>query len=486
MRETAKRQREVPGGKWIFEDAPIPRAVAEMAVPTVITQLINIVYNFADTWYVGRTGNAAMVAALSVCMPIYVYMAAIANLFGIGGSSAISRSLGRKQTGRARHIFAFCLFGGLVAALLYALIMLVFGGRIIPLIGGDDRSSPYVRDYIFWTMILGAIPTVGNVLCGHLVRSIGAAKQAGFGMSMGAILNIVLDPLFMFVILPPGHEVAGAAAATLISNTASLLYFLVFLVRHRENPVFTVNPAEISFSAGIPGDVLLVGIPAALQTMLAMTSNIFANALVRGYGSEAVAGMGVAKKINMIAFNTTMGLTQGILPLLGYNYGAGNYRRMRKTIRFTAVIGLVFTTSCLLVFRGFAVPMVRFFIAEEKSVAFGSTFLRIIAFAAPLCTFSYLMNAVFQASGWKRCSLVLSVCRKGLLDIPAMFFFRGAFGALGVVLATPFAETLSLGLAVVMYLVYVRKLPAPAGRKDDVSGTAGRVGLRDDREKEKK
>ena len=182
MRETANRQREVPGGKWIFEDAPIPRAVAEMAVPTVITQLINIVYNFADTWYVGRTGNAAMVAALSVCMPIYVYMAAIANLFGIGGSSAISRSLGRKQTGRARHIFAFCLFGGLVAALLYALIMLAFGGRIIPLIGGDGVRA-----------LARALRAGGNVVVGLVGQLHHDLDVVRAGDQMLVVLNPALD-----------------------------------------------------------------------------------------------------------------------------------------------------------------------------------------------------------------------------------------------------------------------------------------------------
>lgn len=215
----------------IFEDEAIPVAVAKLAIPTVITQLINIVYNFADTWFVGRTGNAAMVAALSVCMPIFIIMAALANLFGIGGASVISRQMGMKNEAKARHVFAFCLYGGIAAAVVYALIMFFFRPQIIYLIGGDENSYKYVYDYIFWTMVVGAIPSVGNVLCGHLVRSIGDAKEAGFGMSLGGILNIFLDPLFMFVILPQGYEVVGAAIATLISNTVALVYFVVLLTK---------------------------------------------------------------------------------------------------------------------------------------------------------------------------------------------------------------------------------------------------------------
>ena len=443
---------------YIFEEAPVMKSIAVLAVPTVITQLINIVYNYADTWFVGRTGNPAMVASMSVTMPIFVIMAAIANLFGIGGSSVISRSLGQKRPERARKVFAFCLYGGIAAAILYAVFMALCRSWLIPLIGGDSSSYSYAYSYIFWTMVIGAIPTVGNVLCGHLIRSIGAAKEAGFGMSMGGLLNIVLDPLFMFVILPEGMEVTGAAIATMLSNTVSLVYFIVFLVRHRDNPVFTVNPKDISFQERIPADVLAVGFPAALQTTLAMVSNIFANALVKPYGSEAVAGMGVAKKINMIAFNTTMGLTQGVLPLIGYSYGAGNFRRLRETVRKTGIIGVIFGCVCTVLFRIFASPVCRFFIDEDASVAYGSMFLRMIAFAAPLAAVCYLFNTVFQATGRKAQSFALSTLRKGFLDIPGMFLFGSVLGASGVVLATPVAEIISTVIAVILYARFMRTL----------------------------
>jgi multidrug efflux pump len=448
---------------YIFEEAPVIKAIAVLAIPTVITQLINIIYNYADTWFVGRTGNPAMVASMSVTMPIFVIMAALANLFGIGGSSVISRSLGRKDPERARKVFAFCLYGGIAAAAVYAVFMALCRSWLIPLIGGDDSSYEYAYSYIFWTMIVGAIPTVGNVLCGHLIRSIGAAKEAGFGMSMGGILNIILDPIFMFVLLPPGMEVTGAAIATMLSNTASLFYFIVFLIRHRDNPVFTINPKDISLKDHIPADVLAVGFPAALQTTLAMVSNIFANALVKPYGSEAVAGMGVAKKINMIAFNTTMGLTQGVLPLIGYSYGAKNYRRLRETVRKTGIIGVVFGCACTVLFRIFASPVSRFFIDEDTSVAYSSMFLRVIAFAAPLAALCYLFNTVFQAVGRKTQSFVLSTMRKGFLDIPGMFIFGGMFGAFGIVLATPVAEVISTVIAIILYARFARTFPD--GRK---------------------
>lgn len=442
----------------IFEEAPIAQAVFTMAVPTIITQLINIVYNFADAWYVGRTGNAAMVAALSVSLPVYVIIFALANLFGIGGSSAISRALGRKETGRARKIFAFSFYGGLAAAVIYGIVIFFARPWLIPFVGGSEDSYNYIYDYMFWTMVVGAVPTLGNALCGHLVRSIGAAKEAGFGMSMGGVLNIILDPIFMFVLLPPGMEVTGAAIATCLSNTIAMTYFLIYLYRHRNNPVFTFSPGDFTTGEGIPAEVFSIGSAAALQTFLAMVSNIFANRLVVEYGSAAVAGMGIAKKVNMIAFNTCMGLTQGVLPLIAYNYGAKKFERMGQVIRFTAAVALGFTLCCTILFRTFAPQFITFFIDEPASVEFGTRFLSVLAFAAPLCAISYMANTVFQAVGNRKASLILSIMRKGVVDIPAMIIFKTMMGLNGVVWATPFAEVTSAVTALVLYARFRREL----------------------------
>jgi len=442
--------------KYLFEEAPVPRAVMSLAVPTVITQLINIVYNFADTWYVGRTGNEAMVAALAVCFPIFVVMAAVANLFGVGGASVISRSLGRGDRVVARRVFAFCLWGGFLASVIYGLLILIFRDSLIMLIGGDVNSFEYASEYMLVTCVFGAIPTVGNVLCGHLVRSKGNAREAGIGMSLGGILNIVLDPLFMFVILPAGQETLGAAIATMLSNCASLLYFVIFLLRRRSDDVFTMNPKDCRAPLSAVKDVFLVGLPASLQTLFAMVSNVFANALIVKYGTGAVSGMGVAKKINMIAFNTCMGLTQGVLPLIGYTFGSGNYSRMRKVIKFTGTVTFVFGALCTVLFRAFSTPLVRFFIDETDSVMYGTRFLDIIAFAAPLAALTYMFNVVFQATGRKAAAFILAVGRKGLVDVPLMILFESLIGVYGVTWATPAAEIISAVLAVALFVRFLK------------------------------
>jgi multidrug efflux pump len=463
----SERQKEL----YIFEEAPVPKAVASLALPTIISQLINVIYNFADTWFVGRTGNPDMVAAVGVCMPLCVIMAALANLFGVGGSSVISRMLGMKNYSRARHVFAFCVYGGFAAAVCYALLMFLARRPLIYLVGGSEETYPYIFSYLTWTVVIGAIPTVGNVLLAHLIRSTGASRPAAFGMALGGVLNILLDPLFMFVLLPEGHEVTGAAIATMISNCIALIYFILYLHRHGDSPVYTLQPKAVRFDNHIPWDVLSVGLPAALQTLFAMISNIFSNALVSRAGSEAVAGMGVARKINMISFQTIMGLSQGALPLIGYSYGSKNYPRIRKTVRFTILSGMAFCALCTIIFREYAESLTRFFINEEGSVYYGAAFLRIIALAGPLTAISYTACAVFQACGREKQAFLLAILRKGLLDIPAMYFFRWKLGVEGLVWATPYADFLSAIIALFMLHRLFTSFPL---KPDDTSAKGGK------------
>lgn len=444
--------------KLIFESYSVPKAVAALVFPTVLSQIVNIIYNFADTWFVGRTNNDAMVAAIAVSMPLFIIIAAIANLFGIGGAGAISRALGSQNEKRARGIFAFSLWGGVVVSLLYSVIIFVFSDKLITLIGGDEESFAYVKSYLFWTVVIGSLPTMLNALFAHLVRSVGAAKYASVGMALGAALNIALDPLFMFVLLPKGYEVTGAAVATLISNIIACVYFFIYLIKNRSNPVFTVKIKDVTFSDGIPYDVLSVGFPAALSTTLAMVSNITANKLMVAYGNPAVAGLGVAKKINTLAFNINLGMTQGVLPLIGYNFAAGNIKRMKHTAYFTAACTFTFSALCVAIYLLFDRQLIQFFIEEEQTVRFGMDFLSVISFAVPLCAITFSVNTVFQATGKRLFSFVLSILRKGVLDIPGMYLLASQIGAKGIVSATPIAEAISVVVALTMLFSFLRKL----------------------------
>lgn len=442
---------------YLFEAAPVPTAVLTLVVPTVISQILTIIYNFADTWFVGRTGDEAAVAAVSVAMPLFIVMTGLSNLFGIGGSSMISRSLGAKRENDAKSAFSFALWGAVAAAVIYSVVIFFFGKNLIFLIGGDKNSEKYILEYLFWTIVVGGVPTMLSSLFGHLVRSVGKAKVSGIVMSLGAVLNIALDPLFMFVLLPKGHEVAGAAIATMLSNTVSAAVFAIYIFKSKEE-VFTLNPKNFTLKGGVAAEVLATGAPACLSTCLAMVSNIAANNLMSDYGTAAVAGLGIAKKSNTLAFNINMGLTQGVLPLVGYNYAAKNYTRMKKTVAFTFAITIAFSVVCTFIYRTFPEPIIKFFIDEPETVAKGTKLLPTLAIAVVFCAMTYLMNTIFQATGRKFCSLLTSMMRKGIFDIPLMFVFKRYLDETGIVIATPTAEILSIFVSSFLLLRFLKSL----------------------------
>lgn len=447
----------------IFEEYSVPKAFLSLVVPTIISQIIIIIYNYADTWFLGRTNNADAVAAINVVMPIFIIMNALANLFGIGGSSLIARYLGRKDPDKAKHVFAFSLWGSVLISLIYSLLILIFMKPLAYAIGGTDATYEYIKQYSLITMVAGSIPTILNSVFGHLVRSVGASNEASIGMGLGGILNILLDPLFMFVILSPGNEVIGAALATLISNIASTIFFVIYIVKHKEISVFTLKPKDISIKYSIPKEVLFIGFPAALSTTLAMVSNIFANKLVAvdlplELQSAALAGIGIAKKINTLAFNICMGITQGMLPFIAFNYAAKNFKRMKNGTLFMFVAAVGFSIVAVLFFEIFANGFVRFFISGQQDVInYGVRFLRIIAVAVPLCSLSFATNTVFQATGNKISSFILSILRKGVLDIPLMFALKEVVGEIGVLWATPIAEVLSVFVALGLLFTFFKK-----------------------------
>ena len=245
----------------IFEEYPIGKAFISLVTPTIISQIIMIIYNYADAWFLGQTGNTDAVAALAVVMPVFIILNAIACLFGIGGSSLIARCLGRKEPDKAKKVFAFSVWGSILSAVIYSIIILIFAKPIIYLVGGTDATYKYIYDYAIITIVIGSIPTILNNVFGHLVRSVGGAKEASIGMGLGGLLNILLDPLFMFVLLPKGYEIVGAALATMLSNVASTIFFIIYVLKHKEIEVFTLNPKDVSFKFSIPNSVSAFLVP---------------------------------------------------------------------------------------------------------------------------------------------------------------------------------------------------------------------------------
>jgi putative MATE family efflux protein len=431
--------------KALFERTAIPKAVAILSVPTVISQLITVIYNLADTYFVGEMNDPYQLSAINVCLPLMLMFTALANLFGIGGSGALSRALGRGDTDTARRISSFAVYGGIAVSLAYSAIVLAFSEPILYAMGADGYTFSYAYDYMIYVIVIGGVFTAMNPLLAHLVRSEGRSLASGFGMSLGAVINIILDPI---MITSLGLGIVGAAVATLIGNACACLFFVACIISSRKRTVISLVPMKISLKAAI--DVLLTGLPNFFLSMLSSVSNTATNNLIVAYDTVALAGVGIAKKINLTAFAVTQGISQGVLPLIGYNYAQGNKKRMNGAILFagavTGVISLVLMTVALTA----SGSVVSLFIKDASTVEYGSNFLRIICLAMPTSAFIFLSITYFQATGRKTFPLILSFLRKGTLDIIFMLTLNSAFGMYGVLWATPAAEVTASVVTAVM------------------------------------
>lgn len=441
--------------RYLFAEAPVLRAVVSLAVPTVISQLITVAYNMADTFFIGQIGDANQVAAVSVCMPMFVFLTGLANLFGIGGASLISRCLGAGDPQKARQAAAFSIWTAAGVSLLYGLSLALLRPVLLPAVGADAETYGFCSQYIFWTITVGAVPTVLNQALAHLVRAEGHSAQASFGMALGGVLNIVLDPIFIF---PLGLDVAGAAIATMLSNVAATVYFLVLIFHKRRSTVISFHPRAYTWGKSIPREVLLVGLPSSLMNLMGVLSNITVNRLMVGYSNAAVAGIGVAKKVDMLSYAVATGMSQGVLPLIGYNYSAQNYRRMTAAIKTNfflslavAVSGTVFLFTC-------AGAIVQAFIPDPETVKYGMLFQRIICITGPCISVTMLAITAFQSVGKKLAPTILSLLRKGGLDIPFMFIMNALAGVNGIVWATPIADFGAMVIAIILFIPFWRRL----------------------------
>ena len=448
----------------LFESSPIPRAILRLALPTVIGQAILVVYNMADTFFIGLTGSDAMVSAVTVCTPAFMFLSAISNLFGVGGSSVISRALGCRLHERARCASSFAFWGCLLTTLLYALGAFLLLDPFIDALGGSDAAvHAQARSYLTVTVALGGLCTSMSALLAHLVRSEGRSTQASVGIVLGGLLNIALDPLFMFVLLPRGQEILGAAIATTLSNLISLLYFALLMGRTRSRSVLRVAPVPGMLTQGIPFAVLSCGLPACLMTLLENISYAVLDHLMALSGVAMQAGLGVAKKVNMLAHSIVRGMAQGVLPLISYNYASGNHVRMRRAATLSMLISVALASLCMAVCLVFSEPLIALFIPHgTQSVRCGARFLRILCIGGPFSACAYAIISFFQAVGCGLRSFVLAILRKGLLDIPLMFLLRFFSPVYGIVMATPIADIVCCAAAALMYISFLRMLhPAP-------------------------
>ena len=465
--------------KDLFENQPVLKAILSLAIPSIIGQLILVIYNMTDTFFIGIAANNmadkelgnALVAGVTICMPVYMILSAISNLFGIGASSVISRSLGKDNAWRAKNASRFAFYSCLITTLIYCLLIFIFNTPLSNLLSGNKsvETSGYAKNYILYCIVIFGIPTSINTLFSHLLRAQGKSKHASYGIVIGGLLNCALDPLFMFVLMPSKPEVA-AALATGLSNTIALVYYVVYMLVKKRNLVISIKFSKKMFAENIPSEVIKIGIPACLMTLFENISYMILDALIgsviviKADSDAALAGIGVAKKLNMFAHCTVRGMTQGVLPIIGYNKASGNRKRMAKIVYVSGAISISIALISMVASLIFAVPLSTIFVHESNSISRSAEFLRILCIGAPFSAIAYTIISFFQAVGKPWRSLILALLRKGILDIPLMLIFfsiaqsnNNVMGPELIIWATPVTDFVCSIVAIIFFVTYLKK-----------------------------
>ena len=318
------------------------------------------------------------------------------------------------------------------------------------LLGTNTETAAATSEYLKWTVAFGAMPAILNVVMAYMVRSEGSTLHASIGTMSGCFLNIILDPIF---ILPWGLHMgaAGAGLATFLSNCAACLYFFILLYLKRHHTYVCVNPAKIRLKREIVWGVCGVGIPAAIQNLLNVTGMTVLNNFTSSFGSDAVAAMGIAQKINMVPMNIAFGFSQGVMPLISYNYASGNGKRMKQTILFSAKNMLAFLIAVAAFYYLGSGFLMRLFMKNESIVAYGSSFLRGLCLALPFLFIDFLAVGVFQAVGMGKKAFLFAILRKIVMEIPAIYLLNILFPLYGLAYAQMVTEII-LAIAAVLVL----------------------------------
>lgn len=435
----------------LFEHAPVPKAYFTMALPVVMGMVVNLVYNIVDTFFIARTQNAQLVAGVSLCAPIFTLMIALGDIFGLGGSSLISRLFGEKKDEEGKRASGFCFYAAILCGVLVTILLLLLKTPVLHLLGATDETIWYAGQY-YQYLALGAPFIIVALTPSNLIRTEGLALQSMAATILGAVVNIILDPVFIFGL---NMGAGGAAIATVIGNAASVV-LLVYFVRTKSRKL-TVSPKNIKISGAAVVSILAIGIPASVTNIMQSFGIALTNRFLAGYGTEKVAAMGIAMKVNMIVVLVMVGFAFGAQPLLGYNYGAGNKKRLKEFIRFDLMVEIGFAVICALVLALLAPQFVRLFMKDESIVQSGSLMLRCLLISSPMIAVVLVFTTLFQAEGKALSALILSISRQGVIFACCIVVLKMLLGYMGVICAQAVSDVITGVIALALYWKSMRK-----------------------------
>lgn len=443
----------------LFEKMPIKSAVLKLSIPTVLSSLVMVIYNLADTYFVGILNNSVENAAVTLAAPLLLAFNSVNNLFGVGSSSMMSRALGKKDYETVYRSSAFGFYCSVISGLIFSLLYTALNSQLLIVLGADSETTAATAEYLKWTVSFGAVPAILNVVMAYLVRAEGASLHASVGTMSGCVLNMILDPIF---VLPWGLDMgaSGAGCATFISNCFACIYFFVLLYVKRKSTYVCVNPKKFSFRKSIVTGVFSVGIPASIQNLLNVTGMTVLNNFTSAFGAEAVAAMGIAQKINMVPIQIALGSSQGVMPLIGYTYASGNTDRMKKSLMFLSKYALGFLAVITVGFYFGSDLLISLFMKNEAIISYGSEFLKGLCLSLPFLCMDFIAVGVFQACGMGGKSLIFAIMRKIVLEIPFIFLLNYLFPLYGLAYAQTMAEVILAAAAIAVLISMFKKLKA--------------------------
>lgn len=438
-----------------FESLSVPKALSKFILPAVISQLATLILNLTDAFFVGRTGDTFQISAMTVTLPLVMTMTVIATIFGAGGNANVAASLGTKNPKRAKTFSVFAIYTAITVIAVISLIIFVFEKQLLGILGADENSYGFCQGYVLWVLHVACVPMVFSQVMAQLFTAEGETKLASIGIAGAGLLNVVLDPIFIFVFK---QGIAGAGMATCISNYCSMAFFLFQYYKRRNVTVISLNPRGYSANNGICKSVLSIGIPAGLSIFLMNCVDFLRNYLLGIHGTqEDLAAWGVVQKLGNAFLQIAIGIEQGVRPLISYNYNAALGKRTKSLINGSMVVMGIYTLACFCFVMLFPNAMVRLFlpIADVMPVAVG--FLRIYIFSIFGIGFLELFNAIFQAMGQWKTATVGIVIGKIVLMVPALLIFSKIWNVTGIIAAQPFAETLTVVILAIAYIRFIRK-----------------------------
>lgn len=429
----------------LFEKAPVHKAYFQFALPVVFSMVISLVYNMVDTYFIARTGNTALVAGVSISAPVFTLMIALGDIFGLGGSSIISRLFGQKQDDDGKRLSVFCFYAALLCGVVVAAVLLLFREPILYLLGADAETMEYASQY-YTFIALGAPFIILSLTPSNLLRTEGFARASMTGTVLGSVVNMILDPVFISVL---GLGAAGAAIATVIGNVCTDIFFVWFLLLRSKR--LSVNPAGFHITFAEIGEIMAIGIPASITNLMQSLGMALTNRYLLPYGNDKVAAMGIAMKVNMIAVLILVGFAFGAQPLIGYNYGAKNKERLKEILRFCYGFECA-AAAVLAVVLSLAAPvMIRMFMEDEAIISAGVPMLRMQQLGMVFVAVVLVTTCTFQSAGKAAGAFLLSVSRQGVVFMAVILLASRMFGYSGVLLSQAVSDVITAVLAVWLF-----------------------------------